>query len=829
MIDARTREVLEWEEVLRLLARRTASSLGRDYIGEIQPATKLGEVDSRQAPIRELLDLFNSNIEVPLGGLSDLTQVFAMARPMAAVLELEHWRPLVAFMGCCTALAALRTRIERRCLALTTLLAGLEDYTPLVQTIDRVFDENGAVRDSASPELHRLRQSIRSANQRLMRTVDRLAGDLHDRGLLQESFSSVRGGRHVFPVKASSRSRIQGILHGSSASGETAWIEPAEIVQLSNELEELREEEQREVWRILSDLTAAVRDVLPLLEANMQALKVLDGLCSIARIAAEKGWALPVVQQDCALRLFNAHHPLLNLRGGRSVPVTVLLDRGDRCVILSGPNAGGKTTAMKTVGLLALLGACGLPVPAFPDSTLPFFANVLADIGDAQNLEQGLSTFSGHIRRIRTIWDQAGPRSLVLLDELGTGTDPQEGGALALSLLEALHERAGLTITTSHLNPVKQWAEDTIGARNASFSLDPATHEPTFRLRLDLPGASEALEIAAKEGLPTRILDRARGLVGERHLRMGELLRRIEERERALAIASKEAEARARSLAEQEALARARVESLRQERRELREQALREREAELARQREQIERLIAQLPSEEELARRREMLVRARAEALRSSALTNEERRKLAEVAVDLGSILVGQKVYVRTMRQWGELTSIDEDRKRCRVMIGRMEIVVPRDQVFDHDPEERRAEQEEKMAEMESAVAGTPKRRKKSRRVKNALRNAEEYSGPSSRSAVTIGGRSIHNISRASSMELDLHGFRVDEALAALDKFIDQALLSSFPYIRVCHGTGTGRLYRAVHDYLRQHRSVKKFRFGTPDEGGGGMTIVDL
>lgn len=828
MIDQRTREVLEWDEVLRLVAGRAYSSLGHEFVTEILPATRLSELESRQAPLRELIALYHDNAEIPLGGLTDIRPTLDLVRPVGSLLEPEYWRPLLTFFRICSDLARLRERLDRKAPSLTTMLTAIEEFTEFGAEIDRVFDADGAIRDNASPELYAARHALRAAQQRIMKTVNRLLGELGDRGLLQESFSSVRGGRHVFPIRQSSRGRVAGILHGSSASGETAWIEPSELVEQSNEIEALREAEEREIIRILAMLTDQLRSLLPFLDGNVRVLRHLDGLCAVARTAVDKGWSLPLVLPEGALRLFNAHHPLLNLRPGRSVPITMLLDAPDRCVVLSGPNAGGKTTAMKAVGLLVLLVHCGFPIPAFPDSTIPFFENVLADIGDAQNLQEGLSTFSGHIRRIRSIWDQAGRRTLVLLDELGTGTDPQEGGALALALLEALHRRVGLTFTTSHLNPVKQWADDTPGVRNASFSLDPGTHEPTFRLRLDLPGASEALEIAAREGLPGEVLERARSLVGDRQLRMGELLRRIEERERSLSQATREAEARAKALAEQEALARARVESLRHERRELREQTLREREAELRKLREQIERQIAELPSEDDLARRREALVRARADALRNLNMTNEERRRIAEVAVETGEVVVGQKVFVGTLRQWGELKEHDESRRRCRVIIGTIETVVSRDDLYDHDPRERRAEQEEKIQALE-AVASPNRRARSSRRVKNALRNASEYAGPASAPKVTMGGRSISTLSRPGSMELDLHGCRVEEALAKLDKFLDQALLASYPYVKICHGTGTGRLYRAVHEFLREHRSVRSFRFGTPDEGGGGMTIVTL
>ncbi|CAN5417469.1 endonuclease MutS2 [soil metagenome] len=827
-MDSHTRIVLQFDLVLEQIAGRASSELGRDYVLKLDPSAKVGEIQERFGPVRDLMGLLNENQTLPLAGLSDVTTILDRGRIQGSALEEEHWRPLAVFIRICGQLVSFRDQNGRRFPALATLLSSLERHADLERAVEKTFDQDGAVRDDASPELNAARKGVRGAEQRLQRTIGRIQSDFHQRGILQENFATIRNGRHVFPIKAGSRGKATGIYHGASASGETMYVEPMEVVEASNDVETLREVERREVFRILLALTDLLRPSIGVLRDHVRILRQLDGCYALARTAVQKGWNIPTLVPDGAVRLFNAHHPLLNLRGGKSIPITMLLDRGDCCVVLSGPNAGGKTTAMKTLGLLALLAQCGCPIPAFPDSTIPVFSRVLADIGDQQDLQQGISTFSGHMRRIMELWNQADKRTLVLMDELGTGTDPQEGGALALALLEGFRERAEMTVTTSHLNPVKQWAEDTPGVRNASFSLDPSTHEPTYVLRLDLPGASEALEIAEKEGLPPKVLERARGLVGERHLRMGELLRRIEERERTLSTAAREAEARAKSLAEQEALARARAEMMRTERREMKEATLRERELSIAAVREKLETLIAQLPSEDDMARRREALVRAREEALREQGITAAERRGLAEQQQQTGELFVGQKVYVPSLRQWGEIAAL-ESAKRLRVQLGNMEVMLKTEDVFDHDPAERRAEQKARAEDLEVIATGGRKGQKRGRRIRNALRDAGEYSGPVSRPAVTFAGRSIINVSRPVSMMLDLHGFRVEEALAALDRFLDQSLLAGYPYVKVNHGTGSGRLYKAVHEYLRSHPSVEKYRFAAPDEGGGGVTVVEL
>lgn len=830
-MDPRSRDILQIDLILEHLAGRAASALGRGFVAALMPAEDMRGLQRRQAPLRDLMALIHDGEPLALGGLSDIRPQLKKARIEGAVLDPEEWPPAFRFLQILATLEDFYEQHQQDYPALCRLLSAFEDHDELRAAAERTFDEDGRVADHASPELGRIRRALKNAERQLLRTVERLARDYFERGLLQDNYATVSGGRHVLPVKASSKGRVKGVLHGSSGTGETTFIEPLEFLDASNEIEGLRDEERHEIYRILAALTAQLRPLAGLLDANHDELAEVDGLQSIARLAVEKGWALPLMSEDGAVRLFEAHHPLLQLELGKgSVPVTMLLDPPDRGIIFSGPNAGGKTTAMKTVACLSFLAQSGCPIPAFPDSTLPLFSNILADIGDQQDLQAGLSTFSGHITRIRDLLRHAGHRSLVILDELGTGTDPQEGTALALALLEEFRRRCRLTLTTSHLNPVKQWAEDTEGVRNASFSLDPTSRAPTFKLRLDLPGASEALEIAAREGLPREVLDRARSIVGEKHLEMGEMLRRIEERERRLATAMRDAEARAKTLEEQEEVLRARAELLREERKELRAKVAREREAAAREVREKLERLIAELPSEEELAARRAALAKARDAARHEQQFSAAERRRLAEAEAEKSEVFVGQRVFVRSLAQWGDVTELRPGRDQARVLVGNIEANVKLSDLLDYDPREKRAAQ----IALSEDQALTPlerrrQKRKKGRSVREALKEAEEYSGPSGKVKVTLAGGSLGNYTRPTGMTLDLHGYRVEEALAETDKFLDRALLANYPYVKICHGTGTGRLYRAIHDYLRTHPAPKKFRFGNPDEGGGGVTVVEF
>ncbi|MBX3730857.1 MAG: Smr/MutS family protein [Candidatus Sumerlaeia bacterium] len=849
-MDARTRDALELDRLLEHLAGHAQSPPGAAVIRALEPAVDPAAVALRLKRSGEALALLDSGKVLPLGGLEDIGPLLGHARIVGSVLGPEEWMPLRRFLAVAHDVRDYATRHADTYPTLARLILPLVETPELIRAIDRVFDADGLVRDDASRDLARIRSDRRRHEAHQKRTVQRLLETLRGHNVLQDDFTTLRDGRHVFPVRASARSRLPGIVHATSGTGETVYVEPNEVVEVSNRLELVRQEEQQEINRLLRELTAELRPHLPDLESNLEILAQVDAVQGLARHAARRSWKIPVVAEGGALKLFAAHHPLLHvLHPDESVPITVTLEQQDRLLLLSGPNAGGKTTAMKTIALCAVLVQCGSPIPASPDSRIPIFDAVLADIGDQQDLGEGLSTFTGHVRRLKEVMAAAGRRSLVLFDELGTGTDPEEGGALAQAVLEELVGRAGLTLTTSHLGPLKKWAEDTPGARNASFGLDPATQRPAFRLRLDLPGASEALIIARNEGLPTRLLERARSLVGEQKAALGELIHRIEERERLLGDALRETEARAQALEQQEKLAQHRAEQLREERRRFKAEALDERDRLLREARERLERLIADLPGEEELRQRKDALNRARGEALAEQQRITAERRLLERPAPtsapEPGGLRSGARVWVRPLRAWATVLTLDPDTQKARVLIGSVEADVRLDDL------QRRAPEPVEVADtLDSEPVAAPeakRRKKKSRRLKAPIeqvatstpslpvnrptprRAPKPPSEPPPEPTPTTLGNTLVFRREHVPLELDLHGYRVDEALAALDRYLDRALLADYPHVRIVHGTGEGRLYRAVHEFLRGCRHVKRFRFGTPDEGGGGCTIVEF
>ncbi len=835
ILDQTTRRALDLDRILERIARLAVSSTAREHLLASEPATGAAEARDRQAPVAEAMRLAERDIPIPVHGLFDVLPCFEEARIEGSAVPHDRWPRLAVFLEVCDRVARFGRERAGEAPVLSAEAAGIEPEPALLESIGRLFEKRGGeitpeLRDDASPGLSSVRRRMRSAEQGLMKTIGRLVNEYTSRGWLQEAFSTIRNGRHVLPFRASSKSRVTGIHHGSSSTGETVFIEPAEIVELANLIDELRGQEVAEEVAILRALTARLRTWVPAGAENMRRLARLDAWAAIARHAHSHGWTFPVMAPRGPLRMIAAHHPHLHLeRRAESVPIGMALSAGDRVVVFSGPNTGGKTTAMRTVGLCALLLQCGIPVPMSPDSTMPVFDGVLADIGDSQDLSAGVSTFSGHVRRLSEIIRSAGETTgaLVLLDELGTGTDPKEGSALAVAILERLKQTGALTFATSHYEAVKLWPGETQGARNASFALDESTRRPTYRVRFDMPGASEALEIARNEGLDRGVLDRARELLGPQHLRLGELLRRIEDTERRLAQSLRDAEARSQALAEQEALAKARAEQLREERRQAKAALAEERESVLREAREKLERLIAELPGVDALPARKEALVEARRDVIGSQHRNAQELRGLREAdpaRTRDPQLPPGRRVYVRSLSDYAEVIEAIPGRDKVRLLMGRIEVEVPRSELLERDPHLRRLP--EPARPQQEPAAGKPKR---SRKLKAALEEAESLPPERGAFGPQRTAPQVRTPSVGASIYLDLHGKRVEEALPLLDKHIDNALLAGMPFVKICHGQGSGKLYRAVHEFLRGHPSVESFRFATPDEGGGGMTIVEL
>jgi len=711
----------------------------------------------------------------------DVSPLLEKLDSMGSVLEGKELLLLASFLRGVNVWKKQFERLSRQFPSLAAAFSGFIPLPELAKLIRSRIDDEGEVREDASPELKKLHARAAAAESRVQKAIQGLIRRLGPQKALQENFFTLRGDRYVLPVRAGAKSRVKGIVHDVSGTGETLFIEPLEIVELTNQLSTVRIGIRDEIRRILASVTDTVRCEMSSLEENARLAGNLDFLRAEARFCHEHRFSIPEIGPGGTLQLMKAHHPLIYLKDkDSSVPISLRLEEGNRVLVISGPNAGGKTTTLKTIGLLSMMAQSGLAVPAFTDTRFPLFQKWFVDIGDAQDVTEGVSTFSAHIRNIARILREAGEKSLVLLDELGTATDPTEGGALAVSILEKIAERAGLTIATSHLSPLKAWAHDFPAARNASFRLDEKTHQPTFHILLDVPGASEAFLIAEREGLPEGIMKRAAGLLPKGEADLSQLIASLHRREKEIEANREEI----KNLLKEQKILRSRIlelqDFLRQKERRLEEDMLAEKETLLREAREFVEKQIAEFPSRRRASEARKQISRE----LESVQKEKKAAQKIQTKPVDPDRFREGMSAIVTALNESGEIRSIDRVRMQATLFVKGMVVTAPLSGLKIPEKEE---------------------------------------------SATERGTRVSFQRKADMNFELDLHGMRVEEMLPVVERFLNDALLADLPYVRLVHGIGTGALRRALHDYLRTMPFIREYRYGGPEEGGGGVTIVQF
>ncbi|MGC8795193.1 MAG: endonuclease MutS2, partial [Bryobacteraceae bacterium] len=539
-------DLLEFEALRELLGRYVATPLGRAELERLAPGSDRAAIENELAEVEEAIAYLEAAsrpqpaargaaVRFRFDGLLDPGEALGRLRIEGAALEPRQILGLCELLDRASDIRAVLLAAAPRFPKLAARAAAMGEFRSLLKTLAGKILPDGTVADDASPELARLRRDVERQRRLVQETLERFLRSHREDGVLQEEFITIRNDRFVVPVVAGQKWRIEGVVHGASGSGHTLFIEPLETIELNNELVRLIEEEACEVHRILLELSARLRDHLDAIARTIDILGELEWLFARAAFARDFGAVIPRFShpsQRC-LRLRDARHPLLEdvLRRtrGRVVPFSLELDGGARVLLVSGPNSGGKTVALKTVGLLALMAQAALPVTC-AEAELPFFDQVLADFGDAQSIQESLSTFSAHISRIRTILEEATADSLVLLDELGRATDPEEGGALGVAILEHLRQTGAFTLASTHLAALKIYGATTPGVLNASMGFDETTLAPTYQLRVGAPGKSAGLDIAARLGLPPALLERARAALGSREQDVARFIRELNER-----------------------------------------------------------------------------------------------------------------------------------------------------------------------------------------------------------------------------------------------------------------------------------------------------------
>jgi len=701
-------------------------------------------------------------------------------------------------------------RLKGQVPLLTDIAARIEPCQALADEIGRCISEQGEVNDHASARLARIRREMRIAHERLQDKLNRILSNPRNALYLQESLITQRGGRYVIPIKADFKGRIPGIVHDSSASGATLFIEPLSAVETTNRWRELQIEERKEVERILTELSALVAALADELVWTVEALAELDMILAKAHYANELVATEPRViafasnrrrpgtdrkarpdsdgavqwHPGSVLDLRQARHPLLDPE--TVVPIDVHLGDEYFLLVITGPNTGGKTVSLKTVGLMAAMAQSGLHLPVGDGSAISVFEGIYADIGDEQSIEQSLSTFSSHLTNIVQLLKRAGERSLVLLDELGAGTDPVEGSALARAILSHLLARRITTLVATHYSELKAYAHTTPGVENASVEFNLETLSPTYRMQIGLPGRSNAFAIAERLGLSSQIVDLARDLVSPDELETESLLAEIQQSHREATAARDEMLLGQRRMAEQERQLASRLAAIEAERASILGEARAKARSELSAIREEIEALRFEMfdsDGQSQAALGQAWLAQAQARLAAQEELVQQSPPPLQpEETVLSGDVQEGDTVWIRGLNTTGRVMSLEGD--SAEVQVGSFGVRV-------------------QCSELE--------------------RRAPPKASPPDRSAVQVGSQ------RAPSVELDLRGQRVEEGLLQLDKYLDDAFLAGMPLVRVVHGKGTGTLREAVREQLRAHPLVKSHRSGERGEGGSGVTVAYL
>lgn len=797
-----TAQALELPNLLAVVSHLAASDLGRERVLDLAPFEDEAPLRVWRGRFEEAARLVGEralvpHFDIPLGGLLDR---LTSGTPPVEGIDLVR----LGDLGRATRAAVGRIReAVPPCPHLLAMTEALPDLDPLLKRIDRALDRRGEVREDASPRLAALRQQIRRVRDQLYRELgDFVAGHREE---LSEETIPMRGGRLVVVLQAGARGRTGGLVHGRSATGKSFYFEPLQVVETNNTLQQSSEDEEAERRRILMELLAAARAALPDLRAHSAFLGELDLLQAAVRFGQRCDGHLAEIGARHDLRLIGARHPLLDpcladLRAealgqaghsGAIVPLDVVLGHDHRILVVTGPNAGGKTVALKTVGLLSLAAQCGLPVPAAPGSRIPFLRKLVATVGDEQDLLADRSTFSGRLLRLKEAWEAAGPDSLVLVDELGSGTDPEEGAALAVALLEGLLEKRSLGVITTHLAQLAAAALELDAATCAAMEFDPQTGRPTFRLVPGPPGGSEALALGRRLGLPAEWLDRAEARLGTEHRDLRRLIAEVERVRQELTATRDELEI---ERADAEKLRRrlaAERDALEEERRNVAKRLRAELDSFRRETQERLRREVERMQERFEEGRRRGLAAEA-AEALFAEAPRFEEAAPEAAA----GPIQVGGMVRHAGLGWQGILEKLEP---------GRAEVVVRGKRV--------RCRPEELVAATGTGDAPRP------------------AAPPQERVVRAKPARKTGDLDEAASVppEINLIGQRVEPALGELDVYIDQALLAARKEVRVVHGHGSGRLRQAVREHLRAHRGVAEWRPGAPNEGGDGATVVKL
>ncbi len=787
MMNEKSLKVLEFHKVIAMLSEMASSPLGRELCLALKPSTDFSHIVQTQKETSAACDRIRSKGAPSFSGLRD-NQAALKRLDIGASLSISELLGISDLLRVSARAIAYGVHKEEDAGdfdALEARFRALDSADLLAKELERCILSEDSINDEASPKLGSIRRQLKNI---LSRVHNELNGIMHaHREYLMDAVVTMRNNAYCLPVKAEYKNKVAGIIHDQSSSGSTFFIEPMAVIRMHNEIKELEIAEAKEIEVILANLSAMTLPYAPALSANQNCLQELDFIFAKAKLAKQQNASEPIFNKDYYIHIKDARHPLLDK--DKVVPVTIRLGQDYDLLIITGPNTGGKTVSLKTVGLFTLMGQAGLHIPAFQGSSLSVFEEVFADIGDEQSIEQSLSTFSGHMRHIVEILQQADARSLCLFDELGAGTDPTEGAALAIAILSFLHRMKTRTIATTHYSELKIFALNTPGVENASCEFDIHTLRPTYKILIGVAGRSNAFAISAKLGLPDYIIEEARSHIGSQEQSFEDLLVKLEENRLMMEKERSEAQMHRQELALLKQRYAEKDSKLEQRKEDIIRKAKAEAAQILAKAKEtadesikNINKIAGSAGLGKALEEQRE---RIRREQKKNEIKSDISVKRNALKAVKEKELQPGDKVYIRSMNMEGVVSSLPNEKGNLFVQMG-----ILRSQVHISDLSFIEGKQEESQA---------PRRSKSSSMMKAAH----------------------------ISPEVNVIALNVDEACAVLDKYLDDALLAHLSSVRIIHGRGTGALQKGIHAYLKRQNFIKSYSLADFEEGGSAVTIV--
>lgn len=789
-------KTLELDKILDMLAELASNEATRKMALELRPDCDLERVRYECLKTSQALELSVQFGTPPFSNFKDITSTAARAKS-GAVISLRDLMDIAAMLRQIKGLADWYKHCENIETELSYLFSRLQPNDWLLEKLERSIISENEIADAASPELAAIRRKINRAGMQLRETLDKMVKSKTTQQYLQESSVTIRDGRFVLPVKSEHRGQMSGLIHDTSATGQTIFIEPMAIVEANNDIRILQGKEQEEIERIICELCRDCGDYADILAENYKVCTELNLYFAKSNLAAKLNCSLPELTDDGKIYLKKARHPLIDKN--KAVPIELSLGEEYQTLIITGPNTGGKTVALKTAGLLSAMTMCGLLIPVADGSRISVFSHILADIGDSQSIEQNLSTFSSHTNKVIEILGTADESSLVLLDELGSGTDPVEGAALAIAVIRRLMENGAKIMVTTHYQELKVFAIDSPSVQNASCEFDIATLRPTYRLIVGSPGKSNAFAISESLGMPSDIIEDAKGRVSDANTRLEEVIGKLEA-------------SRLELEREKEQITKLRIQA-------------QEHESAVRKEREEIE---AAKSDELEKARLRAMTIIEQTKAESNELLDELEKLRKEKDKKDFSSNVSGMKSKTKQSfnKMFDTANPVDKrDPNEGYVLPRKLKrgdtvyvVDLQRKGIISGDPDG---------SEFVFVQMGVMKTKMNISRLR--LEEPEKVTYNNKNKPSRKVGRVGVKAERRGKMELDIRGSACDDGIYELDAFIDQAVMSNISTVTIIHGKGTGLLRKAVHQRLRSHPSVKNFRLGLFGEGEDGVTVVEL